>query len=169
MKTVIIQASSRSAGNTFKTVTYLNKNNNFDVIDLATKQIGQFDYNYNNTNDDFLPLAEEIINNYDTIIFATPVYWYAMSGILKTFFDRITDLLDYKKELGRKLRGKKMGMISNSIHNDLKSGFEMPFVETANYLSMEYLGDIHIWFTEDGREIHPDAIHKINTFSKIIG
>ena len=53
-----------------------------------------------------------IISKYDTIIFATPVYWYSMSGILKVFIDRITDLLTIEKELGRKLRGKKMAVVS---------------------------------------------------------
>ena len=61
---------------------------------------------------------ETIIQKYDTIIFATPVYWYSMSGTLKTFFDRLSDLLHYKKELGRQMRGKKMAMISNSGEND---------------------------------------------------
>ena len=56
-----------------------------------------------------------------------------MSGILKVFFDRMSDLLHYKKELGRKLRGKEMAMISNSAGNDRREGFEMPFIESAKY------------------------------------
>ena len=36
-------------------------------------------------------------------------------------------------------------MISVSNANDLKSGFEMPFVESASYLGMNYLGDVHLW------------------------
>ena len=92
---------------------------------------------------------EDIVTKYDTIIFATPVYWYAMSGTLKHFFDRLSDLLHYKKELGRQLRGKKMAMISNSVTNDRKTGFDMPFIESANYLGMEYLGDTHAWFSGD--------------------
>lgn len=75
MKTkVILQASSNSFGNTFKVINYLNKNNNFDVIDLKTKNIGAFEYDFSNATDDFLPLMETIIEKYDTIIFATPVY-----------------------------------------------------------------------------------------------
>jgi len=162
--TVIIQASSGNKRNTHKIVSYLNKDNNFDVIDLATKQIGHFDYEFKNANDDFIPLMEEIISKYDTIIFATPVYWYTMSGILKVFFDRMSDLLHYKKELGRQLRGKKMAMLSNSGENDRRIGFEMPFVESAKYLGMGYLGDIHTWFTKDGKEIHSESIEKIDTF-----
>jgi len=161
---VIIQASSKSFGNTYKIVSELNKNSDFDFIDLATKDINHFHYEYKNANDDFLSLAEEIITKYDTIVFATPVYWYAMSGILKVFFDRISDLLDYKKELGRQLRGKNMAMISNSPKDDLRDGFTMPFTETAKYLGMTYLGDTHIWLTNDGKEIHSNAFKKIDQF-----
>ncbi len=166
-KTVIIQGSSKSNGNTKKVIDYLNTDTNFDIIDLKTKNIGGFEYDFSNSEDDFIPLMENIINKYDTIIFATPVYWYSMSGALKNFFDRLSDLLHYKKELGRKLRGKNMAMISNSGINDLKNGFEMPFIESANYLGMNYLGSTHGWFTEDGTQIHPEAKNKIDSFKKL--
>ena len=58
--------------------------------------------------------------------------------------DRISDLLTYEKSLGRQLRGKKMAIFSNSGQNDLKEGFTMPFIETAKYLGMAYLGNTHI-------------------------
>ncbi|MFB0938155.1 MAG: NAD(P)H-dependent oxidoreductase [Urechidicola sp.] len=160
--TVIIQGSSKSNGDTNTILNYLNTSNQFDIIDLNTKNIGHFDYDFKNANDDFLPLMEEIIKKYDTIIFATPVYWYSMSGILKVFFDRISDLLKTEKDIGRKLRGKSMAMISCSNANDLKEGFSMPFIETANYLGMSYLGDIHAW-VENGK-ISEEVKEIINTF-----
>ena len=148
-KTVIIQASSRSDGDTNKIVNYLATNNNIDVIDLWTKNIGHYDYDYKNANDDFIPLITDIIETYDTIIFATPVYWYSMSGVLKVFFDRISDLIRIHKDTGRKLRGKNMAMVSSSNHDELKDGFSMPFKESANYLGMNYLGDIHTYTEND--------------------
>ncbi len=164
--TVIIQASARSNGDTNTIVNELNKHNNFDVIDLKTKNIGHFEYDFANANDDFLPLMEEIIAKYDTIVFATPVYWYNMSGILKAFFDRLSDLLHYKKELGRQLRGKSMAMISNNNYDDLKDGFSMPFRESANYLGMTYLGDIHTWVEND--EIPDLAKARIDRIRELI-
>lgn len=161
---VILQASANSWGNTHKTVAYLNKDNLFDVVDLKTKNIGFYDYEFKNNADDFLPLITNIVENYDTIVFATPVYWYAMSGILKVFFDRFTDVLNFKSELGFKLRDKNMAMLSNSLKNDRNIGFEIPFIKTANYLKMHYLGDVHAWFTND--EIALDAKNKINIFRK---
>ena len=80
----------------------------------------------------------------------------------------MSDLLHYKKELGRQLRGKNMAMISNSGEDDLKDGFTMPFKESSKYLGMNYLGDIHTWFTKDGTEIAFDAKDKIDAFRKSI-
>ncbi len=90
-----------------------------------------------------------VIETYDTIIFATPVYWYSMSGILKVFFDRISDLLRIHKDTGRALRGKNMAMVSCSNHDDLVDGFSTPFKESSNYLEMNYLGDIHTFIEND--------------------
>ena len=147
-RTAIIQASSRSNGDTAAIVNYMASLSNLDIIDLNTKNIGHYDYEYKNKNDDFIPLMTHIVDHYDTIVFATPVYWYTMSGILKVFFDRISDLLRTDKDIGRKLRGKNMAVISTSNHDDLKSGFSMPFMESANYLGMNYLGDIHTYVKE---------------------
>ncbi|PWI30415.1 FMN reductase [Flavobacteriaceae bacterium LYZ1037] len=165
-KSVIIQGSSRSKGDTSLIVNYLASNYHIDVIDLNTKTIGQYDYDYKNEKDDFIATMTEIIENYDTIIFATPVYWYTMSGIMKAFFDRISDLLRVEKDLGRQLRGKNMAMISTSNMDDLVAGFNMPFVESANYLGMTYLGDIHTWV--EGNRIPNIVKTKIDTFSNLL-
>jgi len=162
-KTVILQGSSRSVGDTSKIVNYIAKANNFDIIDLNTKTIGHYDYDYKNADDDFIDVMTAIIENYDTIVFATPVYWYTMSGIMKAFFDRISDLIRIHKDLGRQLRGKNMAMISISNSNDLITGFNMPFVESASYLGMTYLGDIHAWVAEDG--ITDEVKSILNSFS----
>jgi len=164
--TVIIQGSARSNGDTNTIINELNKDHNFDVIDLKTKNIGHFEYDFTNAEDDFLPLMEEIIAKYDTIVFATPVYWYNMSGVLKVFFDRLSDLLHYKKELGRQLRGKSMAMISNNNYDDLKDGFSMPFKESANYLGMTYLGDTHTWV--ENEQIPETVKAKIDRFRELI-
>ena len=165
-KTVIIQASSRSLGDTSKVVNYIASKYGFDVIDLHTKNIGHYDYDYKNKNDDFLDLITNIVEHYDTIIFATPVYWYSMSGILKVFFDRISDLLRVHKNTGRKLRGKNMVMISCSNFDDLKDGFSMPFYESANYLGMNYLGDIHTYI--ENKSINKEVKQRINDFFNTI-
>jgi len=90
-KGIIILASSKSQGETRQLADYLSKKLNHPVIDLNQKTIGHFDYEFKNSDDDFLPIIREIVENYELILFATPVYWYTMSGLLKVFFDRFSD------------------------------------------------------------------------------
>jgi multimeric flavodoxin WrbA len=149
-KTVIIFGSSRSHGNTRKVLDTLVKlKSNIDTIDLNDYDIGYFDYEFKNKDDDFFELIEKVIT-YDSIIFATPIYWYTMSAQLKTFFDRMSDLLfEGNKETGRKLRGKQMGVISCGSDSYFNESFEMPFKESASYLGMTYVGHLHTWLNED--------------------
>ncbi|MDW8849684.1 flavodoxin family protein [Flavobacterium sp. MMLR14_040] len=142
-KTVIILGSSRKNGNTTKIVDEISKEHGIEVINLSDFNISYYDYESKNREDDFFPLIKGIIENYDTLIFATPIYWYNMSGIMKVFFDRFSDLIRIEKETGRKLRGKKIGVISNSHDDEIEESFYIPFKKTADYLGMEYLGHAH--------------------------
>lgn len=127
------------------TVQALVDNSGWDIMDLNDYSIGHFDYAHANKEDDFISLMRDLLGTqeYDTIVFATPVYWYAMSGVMKVFFDRITDLLTIEKELGRKLRGKKMAVITASGGGNLGEQFWLPFSETSTYLGMEFKGGLH--------------------------
>lgn len=142
-KKIIILGSSRKNGNTTKIVDEIAKEHHIDVVNLSDYNISYYDYESKNIEDDFLPLIKKIIENHDTFIFATPIYWYNMSGIMKVFFDRFSDLIRIEKETGRKLRGKKIGVISNSHDNEIEESFYIPFQKTADYLGMEYLGHVH--------------------------
>ena len=144
MRPIIISGSSRNDGNTTAVVDILVQCTGWDTIDLNDYHISYYDYRHLNKDDDFIPLMRKIIDQYDTIILVTPVYWYSMSGIMKVFFDRISDLITIEKELGRKLRGKKMACISASGGNDLGDLFWLPFRKSAEYLGMIYLGDLHV-------------------------
>ena len=167
MKKLILQTSSASHRNTHKIAQLLMAEDDFDLIDLSTKKIGHFDYDFNNTEDDFLPLIREIIAKYDLIIFLTPVYWYSMSGIAKVFLDRISDLLKIEKATGRKLRGKWMGAMSCGSDGDEIKGFFVPFRLSADYLGMHYIGDVHVW-VEDEQEPEPEVIAATKAFFRLI-
>lgn len=156
-KTIIILGSSNSSGKTRDLVNLISKSTNIEVIDLKEYDINYFNYQYQNQSDDYIPLVSSLIEKYETFIFATPVYWYAMSGILKTFFDRLTDLLTIKKDLGRKLRGKNMMVITSAASDNLGELFWLPFEKTAGYLGMNFLGGIHTIENKD----HSKEIKKI--------
>ena len=166
MKGVIIQGSSRSKGDTRIAVDYILSNTSFDFVDLLDKDISAYDYTHANKGDDFIPLMEQLTSNYDLFLFATPVYWYSMSGILKNFFDRITDCLKIEKETGRKLRGKHMAMLSCSNDPWRIDGFDLPFSASAEYLGMNYVGDIHA-VVEDGA-LTIDTKEQLDQFIKLL-
>jgi multimeric flavodoxin WrbA len=162
MKSVIIQGSSRSGGNTSRIIEVFRKSHQSDIIDLSQLNIGFYDYEHQNNDDDFLPTMKNIVE-YDLIIFATPVYWYAMSGSMKTFFDRITECLKTEKDTGRKLRGKSMAAISCGSDDNETDGFFVPFRETAGYLGMNYLGDVHTWIEDSIAD--DEVVEKVNKFA----
>jgi len=143
MKKVIILGTSRTDGETKNLVSKIQEYSDYDLIDLNEYTISQYDYEHKNKDDDFIPLMRKILENYEVLIFATPVYWYAMSGVLKMFFDRFTDLITIEKDLGRKLRGKYMAVVTSSYGNNLGEDFWIPFKGCAEYLGMKYITDLH--------------------------
>lgn len=161
-KGIIIQGSSRSEGDTSKIVSILKTETGFDVVDLNKLNIGHFDYEYKNKEDDFIELFKNIVTNYNSIIFVTPIYWYTMSGLMKVFFDRISDFLKDEKDYGRQLRGMEMTSISSSNDSRFYEGFEMPFENSANYLGMSYNGHLHTW-VENGL-VPTEVKNNINAF-----
>jgi len=138
--TLIILASSRKNGNTRQFVTDTYGTITPTVIDLLDYTIAP--YNYAEVypyNDQFQQIIDEALK-YDVIVLATPVYWYSMSGLLKTFFDRLTDLTSVEKAKGKQLNGKIMKVLSTGTDERLPVGFEVPFRETADYFDMIYEG-----------------------------
>jgi len=135
---IIIFGSSRSFGETREAIETIIVDNKIPLIDLLTLNISMYDYEHRNKNDDFIPLIERVIEH-DLIILATPVYWYSVSTPMKIFIDRITDLLEIRKDLGRKLYGKKIFVIANS-GGALPADFEDPIKLLCEYMDMQYVG-----------------------------
>ena len=144
MRCGIIYGSGKNAINTPAIAKYLSDSMAIEKYDLKDYEFSDFDYKFENSDDDFLPLIQEIIEEYDHLIIISPVYWYSMSAVLKKFFDRISDLLKTEKDIGRQLRGKKMSVISNSGSDDQERYFFKPFELSAEYLGMQYMGDCHV-------------------------
>ncbi|GAB1462814.1 flavodoxin family protein [Pedobacter sp.] len=163
---VVLLGSSKKDGDTRKAIHDLNAYLSFDVIDLSDYQIGHYDYEHKNSKDGFIPLIGRIVS-YKILIFATPVYWYAMSGIMKVFFDRVTDLLDYEKDLGRELRGKDMAVLTSSVGDNLGDSFWLPFKETAKYLGINYVSGLHTLKGRDNnlqlQDFSKEIILKLNS------
>lgn len=103
MKKVVVVSSSFRAASTSRVLTEemvkgLKENNNVSLIDLR-----KINCNYcvgcmacQNTGkciqkDDINGLLEEI-ESADVLVFVTPIYYYSISGQLKTFLDRLNPL-----------------------------------------------------------------------------
>jgi multimeric flavodoxin WrbA len=113
----VIHGSSRQHGNT-EALTHM-------VIDgIETEQIYLRDHivhpiidqrhdveGFQPVNDDYEQLTKRMLEH-DTIIFATPLYWYGMSGHMKNFVDRWSQSLrDKTLHFKEKMKGKKMYVV----------------------------------------------------------
>lgn len=138
--TIVILASNRKKGNTKKFVTDTYGTLTPTLIDLLDYTVTPYNYEgHYPYNDNFEQIVKAILEH-DVIVLATPVYWYSMSGLMKTFFDRLTDLVTIDKETGRKLKGKIVKLLVTGTGEQLPVGFEVPFRETADYFDMIYEG-----------------------------
>jgi multimeric flavodoxin WrbA len=160
---LVILASSRSNGHTKGALERIVGGQKVEIIDLAEQRISAYDYAHANDGDDYLPIAR-LMAEANTIIFCTPIYWYAMSGQLKIFFDRFSDLLAIHKDLHAKLSGHRVFLIATGSDEMLPEGFEVPFERTAAYLKMNYEGAIY-FSAHQGRLVDPDANGRADDFS----
>jgi multimeric flavodoxin WrbA len=142
--TIALFASSRRHGNTGQLMDRIAEELDIEVVDLANKRMSPYDYEHRNRDDDFEPLMRRVLE-FDQIIFATPVYWYAVSPPMKVFLDRISDFLDLPDLLddGRRLRGKIAYVACTSIYDEVPSSFLGAFLDTFNYLGMRFGGVAH--------------------------
>lgn len=138
-RVTIVVGSARGDGNTACAVDHLVQQlgNDITVIELAMLAIEPFDYSRHDDRDDFRSVIHLMLES-EHIVFATPVYWYAMSGTMKTFFDRLTDLLHDPecRQLARALAGRNTWLLATGTDECLPFGFHEPFERTAAYFGM---------------------------------
>jgi len=137
--TLVILGSSRQDSNTLNAVQKLLPFPNYDLVDLQESRIAYYSYESSDQGeDDFHPIARKMLE-YENIVFATPVYWYTMSGQMKVFFDRLTELTAAYKPIGKALKGKRVFLIASGASPEMPEGFEIPFKHTAEYFDMEFV------------------------------
>jgi multimeric flavodoxin WrbA len=148
MRPLVILGSARPDGETRKAVDIAFPAGSADLLILPDFIIGGYDYKHRNTADAFSSIAEAM-TSVDRIVFATPVYWYAMSAPLKFFFDRLTDLTENLKSQGKALTGKQIWTIATGTDAELPQGFEVPFRRTAEYFAMTWRGAAYLYTGND--------------------
>jgi multimeric flavodoxin WrbA len=143
-RAIVINGSAREHGNTGKAVVKLSPFAEYEMIQLCNLKINHYSYEHAvSGGDDFILVVEKMLASTD-IVFATPVYWYAMSGQMKALFDRLTELITDKKPLGRGLKGKRCYLIACGTDDALPVGFEVPFQRTCEYFDMEFMSTTYL-------------------------
>jgi NAD(P)H-dependent FMN reductase len=155
--TIALFSSSRRLGNTRQLMDRIALELNIEVADLTSLRISPYDNDHANRNDDFEPLMKHVLTH-DQVIFATPIYWYAVSPAMKIFLDRFSDLLELPDLLseGRTLRGKNAYVLCTSIGEEPSAEFMGAFRETFRYLGMRFGGAVHI----NCRDGYLPAVHE---------
>jgi hypothetical protein len=138
---VVILGSSRGDGNTARAVRLALPD--AQTCDLSGQSVAPYDYGgVYPDGDRFIAIAESMTRAAD-IVLATPVYWYTMSGQMKLFLDRWSDLITTRKDMGRALAGRRLWLLATSPEAEWPAGFEAPFRLTAEYMHMRYAGGVH--------------------------
>lgn len=147
---LVLGASARPKGNTCTAVELLF--GELPTIHLCHKTIHHYSYDAPNESDDFMPLIHELVH-YDPWIIATPVYWYSMSGLLKTFWDRCTDLIIHHRDVLKIIKGKTV-LLAASSHGGMPDEFPLPIEKTVTYLKMKFGGSWDLRFPLESHEAY---------------
>lgn len=164
---IALFGSSRRQGNTGQLMDHIATRLELEVVDLGQLRISTYDYDHRNRDDDFEPLMQRVLE-FEHIIIASPVYWYAVSPPVKIFLDRISDYLDIPELLpqGRRLRGKTGHIVCTSIYEMAPAPFVGALTETFTYLGMR-MGSIVHANCSDG---YSPSIHEsaVSEFARLI-
>ncbi|NEW06701.1 flavodoxin family protein [Paenibacillus sp. SYP-B3998] len=137
MTIAVLLGSSRKQGNSERLATRLVDGLEADIIYLSDYNIQPID-DYRHAElgaypaDDYRELIDRVLAR-DTIVFATPIYWYGLSGILKTFIDRWSQSLNENRaEFKARLSGKKAYVIA--VGDDEPQLKGLPLIQQFQYI-----------------------------------
>lgn len=147
MKTVIVYSSANKVGNTADACNKFVRESGADSIYLDDYNIHDYSYEHKHKDDDFRALFLQILE-YDHFVFASPVYWYAVTPRMKAFFDRICEFMDDEQlqHSLRKLRGKTFSIHTNSIQKTAPEPMLSMLIKTCEYLGMKGLEHRHFYY-----------------------
>lgn len=141
---LIILGSARKKSDTRCFTEALFCDREYQLLDLLDHRIASYSYEGDYPADDDFSGLCQLLLQHQLIVFATPVYWYAMSGLMKVFFDRLTNLITSQKESGRQLMGRKTALLAVGSDDALPDGFTVPFAATSRYLGMEFIASTYV-------------------------
>ncbi|WAA11149.1 flavodoxin family protein [Fervidibacillus albus] len=144
MKNVLVlEGSSRSGGNTERltnevlrdverTTIYLREKTILPIVDKRHDEEG-----FSIVNDDHDAIMEEVFKH-DILIFSTPIYWYSMSGLMKTFIDRWSQTLrDPRFQMKAEMKKKEAFVVACGGDNPRMKG--LPLIQQFQY-AFDFIG-----------------------------
>lgn len=99
-KILFMNASPNENGSTNRIAEKLLKNKEYEKMQMSDYEVSQ--YGVVRSNDQIKEMLN-IIKDYDTLVIGSPVYFYTVSGILKTFIDRLYLLPEAEFLKGKKV------------------------------------------------------------------
>ncbi|MGN1343434.1 MAG: flavodoxin family protein [Traorella sp.] len=144
-KVLFMNSSPNKNGNTYRIGEELLKNVDHDVLHMADYQVSQYGAVHEN---DQIKEIFKVIEDKDTLVIGTCVYWYTVSGILKTFIDRL-----YLLPEAEVLKGKKLYLFAQGTAPDEATKQSITFLakRVAALMGMELKGVVVD--TSDGNQI----------------
>lgn len=144
-KILFMNCSPNKNGNTYHIGEKILANKEHEILQMVDYKISQYGQVY---EDDQIWEVFKEIEKVDTLLIGAPVYWYTVSGILKTFIDRL-----YMLPEAEVLKGKKLYLFAEGTAPDEATKNSIDFLanRVATLMGMELKGVITD--TSDGNEI----------------
>ena len=132
-------------GNTYRIGEELLKDKEHDVLQMADYRISQYGQVF---EDDEMKEVLKEMDKYDILVIGSPVYWYTVGGMLKTFIDRL-----YMLPEAEALRGKKLYLFAqgSAPSQDTVKSIEFLSNRLSYLMGMELKGVVTD--SSDGKEI----------------
>jgi multimeric flavodoxin WrbA len=99
--------------------------------------------------DGYLDLLRDKVGNADGLVYATPLYWYGTSAVLKNFFDRMVCYLSASypdlPQMVEALTGKRTALLlsSEESYRGAALGVLAQIQEMSRYLDHEFVGFVN--------------------------
>lgn len=144
-KILFVNSSPNRDGNTYRIGEELLKDKEHDVLQMADYRISQYGQVF---DDDEMKEVLKEMDKYDILVIGSPLYWYTVGGMLKTFIDRL-----YMLPEAEALRGKKLYLFAqgSAPNQDTVKSIEFLSNRLSYLMGMELKGVVTD--SLDGREI----------------
>ncbi|WP_188205930.1 flavodoxin family protein [Alkalibacillus aidingensis] len=149
MNITVIDGGTRKGGNTEVLTNYALMECEYNKIDLRDYDIRPVvDYRHSESGfpevgDEYNDVIDQVLRS-DIVVFATPIYWFGMSGLMKNFIDRWSQTMrdDRYPDFKHQMAQKKMYVIAVGGINPSIKGLSLiqQFQYIFDFIGAEFAG-----------------------------